>query len=394
MKAPDNPQSRSRVYLTTGYFLSYLGLGLINASFGPALPHLARHVGTSLATISSLFASHRFGYLVGSLVGGRLFDRLDGNRFIAALILVMSVGVVFIPLANVIWLLLAVCFVTGCMGGAIDVGGNILLVWMAPKRLGSLMSMLHLFFGVGAFLSPLFISQAILWTGDINWGYWTLTLLVFPVGIWFLWMPSPKPKDRGDRTTGPSTGNLFPFLISVFLILCVGAEVGFGGWIYTYALKQGLANQVLAGYLTSAFWGSYTVGRLISAFLALRLKPRTLLAGGLVGSLLSLAIMVLWPTSLAVIWCGTLGFGIFMGPIFPAVITFASGIMRLSGTITGMFLVGASLGAVSLPWIIGQLFERWGPVVVIASISVYILVATILFLGISMKAARASRLRR
>jgi len=83
-----------------------------------------------------------------------------------------------------------------------------------------------------------------------------------------------------------------------------------------------------------------------------------------------------------------------MGPIFPAAITFAGGLMRLSGSITGMFLVGASLGAVSLPWIIGQLFERMGPVVVIAAISVYILVATILFLGISMKAARTSRLRR
>jgi FHS family Na+ dependent glucose MFS transporter 1 len=300
----------------------------------------------------------------------------------------MALGAVFIPFARVIWLLLAVCFVTGCMGGAIDVGGNILLVWMAPKRLGSAMSMLHLFFGFGAFLSPLFISHAILWSGDINWGYWALSFLIFPVGIVFLWLPSPKPKSEGDRPRESFRTYLLPLAIALFLALYVGGEVGFGGWIYTYTLRRGLADQVHAGYLTSAFWASYTGGRLVSALLALRLDPRNMLAFSLAGSLLSLLIIFLFPASLIAVWCGAIGFGLFMGPIFPAAITFSSGIMRLTGAITGLFLVGASLGSISLPWIIGQLFERLGPVVVIVSIAVYVLVATMLFAAIALRTSR------
>jgi FHS family Na+ dependent glucose MFS transporter 1 len=345
-------------------------------------------VGVSLAAISSIFSSHRFGYLVGSLFGGKLFDRLDGNRFLAVLALLMAAGAVLIPIARVIWLLLALCFVTGCMGGAIDVGGNILLVWMAPKRLGSLMSILHLFFGVGAFLSPLFISQAILLAGDINWGYWALSLLIFPVGIAFLWLPSPRPKAENDRPRETFRAYLLPIVIAIFLALYVGAEVGFGGWIYTYTLKKGLANQVHAGYLTSAFWAAYTGGRLVSALLALRLDPRSILGGSLAGSLVSLLIISLFQTSLIAVWCGAIGFGLFMGPIFPAAITFASRIMRLTGAITGLFLVGASMGSISLPWIIGQLFERMGPVVVVASIAAYVLVATLLFIGLAAKTSR------
>jgi hypothetical protein len=35
--------------------------------------------------------------------------------------------------------------------------------------------------------------------------------------------------------------------------------------------------------------------------------------------------------------------------------------MRVTGTITGWFLVGAGLGGMSLPWLIGQAFVLIGP---------------------------------
>jgi len=38
------------------------------------------------------------------------------------------------------------------------------------------MNALHFFFGVGAFVSPIIVAQAILMTGDITWAYWVLAL--------------------------------------------------------------------------------------------------------------------------------------------------------------------------------------------------------------------------
>jgi fucose permease len=50
-----------------------------------------------------------------------------------------------------------------------------------------------------------------------------------------------------------------------------------------------------------------------------------------------------------------------MASIFPTILMLAGESMRVSGTVTGWFLVGAGGGAMLLPWIIGQAFTAFGP---------------------------------
>jgi len=61
------------------------------------------------------------------------------------------------------------------------------------------------------------------------------------------------------------------------------------------------------------------------------------------------------------IWGGTLGLGLSMASVFPVTITLAERRMTITGRVTSWFFVGASLGGMSLPWLIGQLFEPVGP---------------------------------
>ena len=49
-------------------------------------------------------------------------------------------------------------------------------------------------------------------------------------------------------------------LIALFFFLYVGAEVSAGGWIYSFALKSGIATVSSAAYLTSVFWAAFTAG--------------------------------------------------------------------------------------------------------------------------------------
>jgi fucose permease len=51
----------------------------------------------------------------------------------------------------------------------------------------------------------------------------------------------------------------------------------------------------------------------------------------------------------------------------------------ITGQITGAFLVAASVGGMSLPWIIGQLFEPVGPQVAILAILAALIGATVVF---------------
>jgi FHS family Na+ dependent glucose MFS transporter 1 len=171
-------------------------------------------------------------------------------------------------------------------------------------------------------------------------------------------------------------------LIGIFFLLYVGAEVGFGGWIFTYVITLDLMNETLAAYVTSAFWGALTIGRLLSIPLAARFRPVVILFNSLAGSLLSMGIMLLWSNSSVAIWVGTFGLGVSMASIFPTMLSFSGRHMTITGQVTGWFFVGASLGGMSLPWLIGQFFESIGPHVMMFAILAVLIGAVIVLTGV------------
>ncbi len=370
-----------------GYYAAFVALGLGTASLGPTLPGLAEHTQTHLSEISFLFMARSLGYLLGSFLGGRLYDRVPGHPVIATVLIVMALMMTLVPLMSLLWLLTAVLLILGVAEGTLDVGCNTLLIWMHRDKVGPFMNGLHFFFGVGAFLAPIIIAQAVLVSGDITWAYWVLALLMLPVVVWLLCLPSPTAQaisqdGPAEQVNHHSTGaheRLLVALIALFFLLYVGAEASFGGWVFTYAVTLDLTSETIAAYLTSAFWGSLTLGRLLAIPIAARFRPRSILLGDLVGCLASVGIILLWSNSLAAIWLGTFGLGLSMASIFPTTLSLAERRMTITGQVTGWFLVGAGAGAMSLPWLIGQLFESIGTRVTIFAIMVDLIVAAGVF---------------
>jgi FHS family Na+ dependent glucose MFS transporter 1 len=369
---------------TVGYFAVFVAVGLATASLGPTLRDLAGHTGTQLDAISFLFIAHALGYMFGSFFGGRLYDRVPGHPLMAAMLALMAAMLALIPLIPALWLLTAAWLLLGVSGGALDVGGNTLLVWVHGRQVGPYMNALHFFFGVGSFVAPLIVAQALDLSGGITWAYWALVLLVLPVALWLLRLPSPP--FRTAANTQPAgqlehKAGVHPVvaLIALLLLLYVGAEVAFGGWISTYAVALDLADAKTAAYLTSAFWGALTLGRLLAIPLAALYRPRWILLADLLGCLVSVGILLLWPGSTLALWLGTLGLGLGMASIFPTAITLAERRIPITGQVTGWFLVAASIGAMSLPWVIGQLFESMGPQVTMVAILLDLVAALIPF---------------
>jgi FHS family Na+ dependent glucose MFS transporter 1 len=347
--------------LIKSYFLAYILLGMTTATLGPALPHLASNVGASLRGISSVFIAHRLGYMAGSFGGGRLYDRILGNRLMAGMLLVMTASMAAVPVVPLLSVLVGILFLLGAAEGTVDVGGNVLLVWTRPPKIGSLMNALHLFFGLGALISPLILAQMIQRTGGIRLGYWLIAALTVPVAL--VLFPQRSPKAAAAPADGRHPGGrlLLPALLGTFFFLHVAAENSYGAWIYTYSLTRRLANEVSAGYLTSAFWGAFTFGRFATIFLALKVNVKIQLAGSVTGALLGLMVLLLWPDSVSAVWIATVVCGISLAGLFPGTITLASQHLHMTGGITGFFLVGSSLGALAFPWLIGQFFESAGP---------------------------------
>lgn len=380
--ASTNAPERGKLTKTISYYVAFVALGLVTASLGPTLPGLAENTQSLLSEISYLFTARSLGYLMGSFLGGRLYDRLLGHIVMGAALIIMTVMMVLVPLASLLWVLTAILLWLGLAEGALDVGGNTLLVWVHRHKVGPFMNGLHFFFGVGAFLSPIIIAWAVLISGGITWAYWTLALLILPVAIWLLSLTSPPVKKLLKDDPDVRINHGLVALIVFFFFLYVGAEVGFGGWIFTYAITLELSTETAAAYLTSAFWGALTVGRLVAIPIAVRFRPRTILFADLLGCLLSVAIIFVWSGSAVAVWVGTLGIGFSMASIFPTTLSLAERRMTITGKITGWFFVGASAGAMFLPWLIGQLFETIGPHITMLIIIGDLLMAVVVYVAL------------
>lgn len=355
----DHPKGNSLV-LTAAYYASLALLGLSTGAEGPSLPTLARHTSSDLSHAGMIFVADAFGYLVGSL-GGRLYDRVPGHRLIAIMLLLMLVSAAALPLAPALWLLLVLGFLLGLGKGAIDVGCNTLLQWVHGARVGPYMNGLHFSYGLGAFLAPLLLAQIMIRTQDIYWVFWTLSLLIAPLAIWLWRLPSP-------RTAAAATSSsafpmpLAPVLVmAIAFVLYVGAELGFANWIYTYAFTLKLADTITAAYLTSAYWASFTISRLLGIWISTRLRSRTILLLDFAGCLLSLGLIAVASDSALVLWIGTIGLGLSTASIFPTLLILAGERLQMTGTVTGLFFLGAGIGGMLLPWLIGSAFGSIGP---------------------------------
>ncbi len=381
---------------TAAYYASFIGLGLVLSVIGPTLPDLAENTSSQFGEVSLIFTFRALGTMLAAPLFGRVFDHRPGHPIIASVLIIMALLLALVPLTNVLWVLVIILFTLGVIETALDVGSNTLLVWVHGEKVGPYMNGLHFFFGIGAFLAPIIVARSVLLTGDITAAYWVLAFLLLPVAAALLRLPSPAdpntipdPLPTPDRPHLPPAVQRLPpatpkliFLVALFFVLYVGAEVSFGGWIYTYALAGDLGNVGSAAYLTSAFWGMLSIGRLLAIPLSTWLRPRTILLVDLLGCLLSISLIVLLPNSIVALWVGTCGLGLFMASVFPTTLNLAERRMQITGRVTGWFWAGAALGGMSVPLLSGQLFERVGPHAVMICILVVLVLDLLTYVAL------------
>jgi FHS family Na+ dependent glucose MFS transporter 1 len=352
--------------------MAFIGLGLVGAVLGPTLPYLAKLTQSSISQISLLFVARSLGYLMSSVLGGYLFDRLSGHPLMAITLVGLGISLLLTPFVSLLWVLITILFLTGISQGIIDVGGNTLIVWLHGKNVGPYLNALHMFYGVGTFLAPVIIAQAVLISGSINWGYWVIAAFVILPALQLFSLPSqPIPTKKPGINAAQSKGFLV-FLAALFIFCYSSFANIFGGWIFSYVVRLGLTSEANAAYITSMFWGAFTVGRLISIPVATRFRPNSILLGDLVGCLLSTGIILKWPTSIEAIWIGAAGLGLSAASLFPTTVTLVEGRMQITGSVTSRFVIGSALGAMITPWIVGQFFEVTGPQMVIYSVFITI----------------------
>ncbi len=363
------------------YYSTYWILGAIVASLGPTLLALSENIGVTVGAISILFTTRSFGYLTGSLLGGWLYDRFHGHRVLSGLLIIAALALASIPSIHAMLLLSVIFFLVGTAQGGMDVGSNTLLVRANPPKIAAALNGLFFFAGLGSFLIPIYLGSV-----SLAWGYYGMALALIPIILWVFLTESPAipaPAKEDDAKL-----NNLPLFISfaALAFIYIGAEVSFGGWLFTYFSANPLISESSAYTLNAIFWLAVMFGRLLAIPIANRFKLSQIILGYLLGAVVSAGVLAFF-NALPAVWIGTLGMGLSMAALFPSTFTFVQNNMRLSGKLTGAVWAAGSTGAMILPYLIGQQIERLGT----ASMMLTMLGVWILAVGIFLVALRSRR---
>jgi MFS transporter, FHS family, Na+ dependent glucose transporter 1 len=248
----------------------------------------------------------------------------------------------------------------------INAGSNTLLIWTHREKVGPYLNALHFFFGLGAFLAPFLVAQLLGLAGGYRWAFWGVSIFAILAGLRVLLISEtprpPQTQSQAEAEATPSRAH-YPLVIvaALFLFFYVGAELAFGGWIYTYAITLKLADAAGAAYLNSGFWLSFTVGRLLSIPLAIRFKPAQVIGVASLGGLAFLGLLISFPTSSNVLWIAVVALGFFMAPLWASGFNLASQSLNLTARLSSFILLGDSFGGMVLPWLVGRVLGIIGP---------------------------------
>lgn len=256
------------------------------------------------------------------------------------------------------------------------------------------MQALHFSFALGAFLAPLLAKLAWGTTADAQnhtesdfnslmlnrsakaasdsvfavpddmnllWAYASIGTYVLVVSV-FLFGLFCKKHSRQEKSTASAQGArrakyhwALLCLLFLFFFFYVGAEVTYGSYVFSFATTHvGMEESEAAG-LNSIFWGTFAACRGLAIFFATLLRPGTMIVLSNIGSLASSFFLVLFDKNPLCLWIATSVYGASMATTFPSGISWIEQYTTVTGKSAAFFVIGASLGEMAIPAVIGIL---------------------------------------
>jgi FHS family Na+ dependent glucose MFS transporter 1 len=361
---PPMPTDAQKWRSTFGYYGLFVCLGLGFGVFGPTIKDLAAQMGTTEAALGLYVIAGSVGYTLGTLLAGRLFDRVLRGHVLLGTAELISAGLLALyPFVHSFWVLAAIVVGRGIMEGMINTGANTLLLWTHGEKASPFVNGLHFSWGLGASIAPFVVGQLVSWRIGYRASFWVIAAFGALISLWVMSMPaSPDPHVHAARAAEARRGGRLlyaPVIIAaLYLFFYVGGEIAFGTWISTYAQWLNVADVAEGAYLTGVFWSAFTIGRLVSIPVAVWFKPRQVIPAALIPSLVVSAFLIAFPaTEYRPLLVASAALGFCLAPIWPTGFSLAGQIIPMTAFASGLVLLGDSLGGLLLPSSAGKLMD-------------------------------------
>jgi fucose permease len=358
-------------------FANFVVIGIGGGAAGVLLPAQIGDYGIDKAVVGLLFFAFSAGYLTAGAASGWLMRRLGlrGEMVLGAA--VSSAAAFGCGIRPSFAALFAVTVVFGFGGGVIESALNAYLA--ALPRPVVLLNLLHACYGVGALAGPLLATRLL--AGGLPWGSVYLLIgsaaAVLTVGFALRYpgrLPDtePEPRTATSTSTATTTSNSnfgaalrHPAVLmsGLFLAVYVGVEISIGNWLYSLLVEDRGQGALLAGWVVSAYWMGFTLGRFVLSVLAERfgIGPEALGWGCLAVVMVAGVAVWLVPGVVAAS-AGLVVLGFALGPIYPLTVAVLPMMTpsRLVPTAIGMLVGMSVLGGGLFPWVAGTLAQLVG----------------------------------
>ncbi|XP_076461713.1 sodium-dependent glucose transporter 1A-like [Babylonia areolata] len=393
--------------------------GFVVGQLGPAFLDIQIITQTDAEQASFFFTAGSVGYLVGSLLAGMIYDKLNKSLLLLLSLVGLAVSTAILPWCYLYSLMITIHAVVNLFVGILDTSGNtsMLRIWGSEGEMAT--QFIHFAFALGGVVSPL-VTEPFLTpnpeddidittiattslamdnvtiasyptstpdvmnnstavplplTTDVHYAFLIsgglILLIAIPLTVQLFSDRSQKRRqDKQDEKKDvkqPLPLLLFLFvqgILCLFYLIYCAAEDTLMFFLTAFVVKQLHWSKSRGAQTAALFWASFAGGRFLCIFVVRILKSLKLLILSCVSLVFSTLAMLLFSArGIDVgIWMSTIFTGVSMAAIFPTGFTWMEEeLVRVTGRVTSSILITASSGTIFNPIIVGYLMQELAP---------------------------------
>ena len=336
--------------------------GIVLITLGSIAPDLKEKLGISDITAGTLFSILPLGILAGSLLFGPVVDRSGYRMLVSVSCLLLSAGFEGLAFSSSEGFLKLCIFLIGLSGGAINGATNALVSDISDNDKTANISLLGVFFGIGALGMPLILGIL-----GARFSFEKIVAVVgiisVLIGILFAVIKLP-PAKVVQKMPAKAILSFFNdkvlLLIAFFLFFQSSYEGIINNWTTTYLTDHLSAEQNLALYGLSLYVAGMVIMRLLTGTVLRSIPVGKILFASFIFLLLGL-ICIKSEISVGIALAGYMLLGAGLAGGFPIMLGF-TGVRyaALSGTAFSFVLTVALIGNMIANYAMGFISQNYG----------------------------------
>lgn len=346
-------------------YVCFISLGLPDSLLGSCWPTLSGVLNVPISYAGIISAIISVGTITSSLLSAKIIKKIGTGKITALSIFLTAIALFGFSISDKFWMLILWAIPYGLGAGGVDSALN---NYVALNCKSQHMSWLHCSWGVGASISPLIMSFALVRLNDWSMGYLIVSLVQICLSlIVFLSLPlwkkcakkeceKAKEKEEEIQVLTPKQIVKTPGAVACFItFFCYCAlELTASLWASTYLVKARFIDEATASAFASLFFIGITVGRSINGFLSMKFSDTFLIRAGLLIIGVGVLLIALPFTNIfALIGFVVIGFG--CAPVYPCIIHMTPALFgrEKSQAMIGVQMASAYTGSLLMPPLFG-----------------------------------------